>query len=267
LGFDFWKFSGPGEPGYHRIITRDNSELEFGEFYRLNLPAGSAEKIASGTMEMAFHLIRGNGTIRIGNAGFDCARLDCVYVPCSTEAIVETNDEACSWYIAAAESDLAVEPYHRAYEPGLPVGDRRQVHGEGAAARDVFMTIAPQDTACRLIAGYTWSGDGGWTTWPPHVHEEHLEEIYAYFDMPAPQFGLQLLFNEDMSEFAVHRVREGDIIIAPRGYHPTVAVPGSRNTYLWALAAKNPTTDRRYDLARPHPRFDTGNGPFGQAPD
>ncbi|MEF2782114.1 MAG: myo-inositol catabolism protein, partial [Clostridium sp.] len=41
----------------------------------------------------------------------------------------------------------------------------------------------------------------------------------------------------------------------PCGYHPTVASPGSRNAYLWVLAAFRPES-RRYDLAINDPVFD-----------
>jgi 5-deoxy-D-glucuronate isomerase len=48
------------------------------------------------------------------------------------------------------------------------------------------MTVNPEAPASRLIAGWTFGRPGGRTSWPPHQHEQDLEEVYAYFDMPPP---------------------------------------------------------------------------------
>lgn len=52
----------------------------------------------------------------------------------------------------------------------------------------------------------------------------------------------------DTHGVVAHTVKSGTMILAPRGYHPTVAAPGTRNTYLWVLAAHSHKS-RRYDLA------------------
>ncbi len=108
----------------------------------------------------------------------------------------------------------------------------------------------PEAPASRLLAGLTWSENGTWTSWPPHEHERDLEEVYCYFDMDAPHFGLHLSYAEagDIHEIAVHTVDSGTMVLAPRGYHPTVASPGTRNAYFWVMAAHSHES-RRYDLA------------------
>jgi 5-deoxy-D-glucuronate isomerase len=37
-------------------------------------------------------------------------------------------------------------------------------------------------------------------------------------------------------------------VLVPRGYHPTVAMPGVRSTYFWVMSAFS-RASRRYDLA------------------
>ena len=83
-----------------------------------------------------------------------------------------------------------------------------------------------------------------------------MEEVYCYFDMPDPKFGLHLsYFNPGEAKNAfVHVVREGNMVLAPYGYHPTVASPGTKSTYWWVLAAFSPKS-RRYDLAKPDPYY------------
>ena len=46
---------------------------------------------------------------------------------------------------------------------------------------------------------FSWTtngGNGAWTNWPPHEHEKDLEEVYCYFDMDDPHFGLHLSYVE-----------------------------------------------------------------------
>lgn len=112
------------------------------------------------------------------------------------------------------------------------------------------MTVNPEVPSSRLLAGLTWSENGAWTSWPPHQHEKDLEEVYCYFDMDPPHFGLHLSYVEpgDIDRVTVHTVCSGTMILAPRGYHPTAASPGTRNAYFWVLAAHSHES-RRYDLA------------------
>lgn len=125
-----------------------------------------------------------------------------------------------------------------------------QIHGKGVGQREVFMTLNQEIQASRLIAGLTWGGNGAWTSWPPHQHEADLEEIYCYFDMDEPHFGLHLSYTApgDVDNIVAHPVKSGSMVLAPRGYHPTVASPGTRNAYFWVLAAHSHES-RGYDLA------------------
>jgi 5-deoxy-glucuronate isomerase len=68
--------------------------------------------------------------------------------------------------------------------------------------------------------------------------------------MDAPKFGLHLSYlkSGEAEDIVAHTVQSGSMVLAPCGYHPTVASPGSKNAYFWALAAFKPES-RRYDLA------------------
>lgn len=250
-----WKRTTSNEDGIHWVIKPGDGLLKSGSFLRINIPAGKTEAINTDSMEMVFCIIAGACKIKVNGQAFECKKLDSIYAPFNSKVAIMAFDEPVILYVPAAESDKKISPYKTVFDMNMPIGDRKQVHGEGVARRDVFMTIAPQDQACRIIAGYTWGQEGMWTSWPPHQHEEHLEEVYVYFDMPENQFGLNLVFNDDLSDFYAHKVESGDLVAMPSGYHPTVAAPGVKNTYLWALFAHNPTTDRRYDLAQMHPNI------------
>ena len=91
------------------------------------------------------------------------------------------------------------------------------------------MLLAKNIEAGRLVAWFTISEPGNWTSWPLHEHAKMLEEMYVYFDMPDPAFGIQLVYNHTDYPEIVTVVRDGDAVLMPSGYHPNVSVTGHRD--------------------------------------
>jgi len=120
------------------------------------------------------------------------------------------------------------------------------------------MLIAKNVEAGRLVAGFTHSDPGNWTSWPPHEHAKMLEEMYVYFDMPEPAYGIQLVYNNMEYPELVTVVREGDAVLMPSGYHPNVSVPGHRIAFLWAMAAHREVEDRQFGVVSIQPGFQQG---------
>ena len=115
--------------------------------------------------------------------------------------------------------------------------------------------------AGRIMAGVTFSAPGNWTSWPPHEHAAMLEEAYLYIDMPAPSFGIQLLYTNPREPELATIVREGDVVMMPQGYHPNVAAPGGSINFLWMMAAHTEVSDRQFGVVNVHPDF--GAAPSG----
>ena len=85
-----------------------------------------------------------------------------------------------------------------------------------------------------------------------------LEELYVYYDMPAPAFGIQLVYsNTDDPEF-VGIVREGDAVVMAEGFHPNVSVPGHPINFVWMMAAHREVEDRQFGVVNLQPGFDKG---------
>jgi 5-deoxy-glucuronate isomerase len=87
-----------------------------------------------------------------------------------------------------------------------------------------------------------------------------LEELYVYFDMPEPAFGIQLVYNDTQYPELVTPVRDGDAVLMPGGYHPNVSVPGHRIAFLWAMAAHKEVEDRQYGVVNVQPGFQGSSG-------
>jgi 5-deoxy-glucuronate isomerase len=82
-----------------------------------------------------------------------------------------------------------------------------------------------------------------------------LEEAYLYIDMPAPGFGIQLVYSNPREPELATIVREGDIVLMPQGYHPNVAAPGGQINFLWMMAAVREDDDRQYGVVNVQPDF------------
>jgi 5-deoxy-glucuronate isomerase len=130
--------------------------------------------------------------------------------------------------------------------------------GGPATTRDLNIIIGDNVRAGRILAGFTRSAPGNWTSWPPHEHTELLEEVYVYFDMPAPAFGIQLVYTQPNQPEFVGLVRDGDAVLMPGGYHPNVAAPGHSINFIWMMAAHREVQDRLFGVVNVQPGFDGG---------
>ncbi len=118
--------------------------------------------------------------------------------------------------------------------------------GGPSTTRHLNILIGKNIQAGRILAGFTRSLPGNWTSWPPHEHTQLLEEVYVYFDMPEPAFGIQLVYTQpDRPEFVslVPRRRRG--LDARRVITRTVAAPGHSINFIWMTAAHREVEDRQ----------------------
>jgi len=244
-----WHIISPDAEGFHKVIEPGSQDCKSIHIYRLNLSNGGRYALNSRELEMNGVLIKGSARIKSAKMKHDMNKLDSFYIPANTTLDITATSDIIM-YIGAALYEGIGEEFFRRFEKDLPIGEIHQIHGSGVGQRDVMFTLNPEIPASRLICGLTWGGNGSWTSWPPHQHEKDLEEVYCYFDMEQPKFGLHLSYlkSGEVNDIVAHPVRSGSMVLAPCGYHPTVASPGTRNTYFWVLAAFSPSS-RRYDLA------------------
>jgi len=252
-----WKFTSPSARGFHAVVSPQNSGCREAWVFRLNLPAGETTMLRSDTLEMSAVVVSGRMSLAKDRGEQELGRFDSFYLPAGCEVRVRALDDLFL-YAGGAVYEGVGEFFTRRCDLSQPLGSWHQVHGVPPYEREVFMTLDPGTPASRLITGLTWGRNGGWTSWPPHQHEADLEEVYCYFDLEPPRFGLHLSYREPGLPEAVHLVSTGDCMIAPRGYHPTVGIPGALNSYFWVLAARS-RASRRYDLAVEDPHYRAGD--------
>jgi 5-deoxy-glucuronate isomerase len=83
-----------------------------------------------------------------------------------------------------------------------------------------------------------------------------LEEVYVYFDMPPPAFGIQMVYTAPDNPEFVNVVRDGDAVLMPAGFHPNVAAPGHSINFIWMMAARREVQDRLFGVVNVQPGFD-----------
>lgn len=249
-----WKYQSPASPGWHLVVDPGNSALQLLRVYRLNLGPGDTRTIHDPELELNLGVIAGELEVTLNGRSERLGKKGSVYLtPGDAVEVCAGGDGAVAFAGGAPYSGVG-SSFIRPFEADMPLGAIHQIHGQAPFRREVFMTIDPDTPASLMINGFTWGDPGGWTSWPPHQHTEHLEEVYCYFDLPAPRFALHLCSRKPSMVEYVHPVSTGDVVIIPEGYHPTVAAPGMSSSYFWLMAAHRPAS-RRYDLAVSDPAF------------
>jgi len=255
-------FSGTASHlGRHVSVSPENSALAHLHYGRIRLDREvTRARFETGSHETALLCMKGRCTVKVGAAAHALDTYDAIYVPRGSDVEVTTDSEVdlveCSAEVTGEYPLQVVRYADIAADPALKFRA-----GGPATSRDLNIIIGNNVQAGRLLAGFTRSVRGNWTSWPPHEHTELLEEMYVYFDMPPPAFGIQLVYTApDQPEF-VRVVRDGDAVLMPAGYHPNVAAPGHSINFIWMMAAHREKEDRQFGVVNVQPGFDqAGSG-------
>ena len=240
-------------------VAPGTAASRFLHYGRIILDASSGPlSFATNDMETGLIGLKGSAevtTSQSGSRSFTVGRYDSLYVPRGTSIEITPGPDGCDLAEVAAPVDRDYPVQFVAFktvqaDPGLHL----KVGGP-SAQRDLNILIGKNVEAGRIMAGVTFSDPGNWTSWPPHEHAAMLEEAYLYIDMPAPAFGLQLVYTDAKEPEIATIVREGDVVLMPQGYHPNVAAPGGSINFLWMMAANREREDRQYGVVNVQPEF------------
>jgi 5-deoxy-glucuronate isomerase len=252
-------FSGTASHrGRKTAVSPKNSDLSHLHYGRILLDAEVPfVAFETGRHETALLCMGGSCTVTVNGEKIPIGTYDAVYVPRDSAVEVASDDKVdlveCS---AEVEGKYPLQVVRYADVKADPALHFRA--GGSATTRDLNILIGKNVEAGRLLAGFTRSVPGNWTSWPPHEHTKMLEEVYVYFDMPDPAFGIQLVYTKpDKPEF-VSLVRDGDAVLMPAGYHPNVAAPGHSINFIWMMAAHRELEDRQFGVVNVQPGFAEG---------
>jgi 5-deoxy-glucuronate isomerase len=163
---------------------------------------------------------------------------DSVYAPPGGELAVRCAGAGC-------ELALGWAPAGRGGPPTLIRASDVHVFKRGAdrTERTIHNILMEDRPAESLLVTEVFTPGGNWSSYPPHKHdtddpprETYLEETY-YHRLARPEgFGVQLVYTADRSVNQALQVRDGDVVLVPRGYHPVAAAAGYDLYYLNVMA-------------------------------
>ncbi len=242
----------------HAIVPGKTGAARHLHYGRVILDAGDPPvRVDTNDRETAFICLRGEARATVDGRGHVLERYDALYVPRDSSVTIAPGSSGCD----LAEISAPVTKRHPVQfvkfadvqaNPGLHFSA-----GGPSSKRDLNVFVGKNVEAGRIMAGVTFSDQGNWTSWPPHEHAAMLEEAYLYIDMPAPAFGIQLVYTNPREPELATIVREGDVVMMPQGYHPIVAAPGGSINFLWMMAANREDVDRQFGVVNVQPEFST----------
>ena len=244
--------------GRHISISPDNSAMKHLVYGRIILDSEVPRvSFSTGTLETGLICLAGQCTINADGETHEINQHDSIYLPRDTSVEITTAGS-----VDLVECSSAVDHKYPLqvvrYADVEKDGSLKFKTGGASNSRTVNITLGKNVEAGRILAGFTTSEPGHWTSWPPHEHAAMLEELYVYYDMPAPAFGVQFVYtNPEEPEF-IGVVRDGDAVIMPRGFHPNVSVPGHPINFVWLMAAHREVDDRQFGVVTVQPGFDKG---------
>lgn len=227
-------------------ITPQDAAWDYSGLIVLELGAGESRVMETGSAEMAVLPLAGGCCVEVEALSFDLAgrsgifyeTTDWAYVPIAAEVRI-SSDQPSQIALCTAEAKRRIDPY---YVAARDVAIEVRGGGDGTRQINNFLSadVCEADT---LIAVEVITPDGNWSSYPPHKHDEfsedevELEEIY-YFRIDGDQgIGTFNLYTTDGEIAITEIVRDGDVVLVPRGFHgPAGAVPGHHMYYLNVMA-------------------------------
>ncbi|WP_445612400.1 5-deoxy-glucuronate isomerase [Geobacillus sp. YF-1] len=118
-----------------------------------------------------------------------------------------------------------------------------EIRGAGNIERRVHNILPESKPADSLLVVEVFTPEGNWSSYPPHKHdqnnlpyESYLEETYYHRIHPDHGFMVQRVYTDDRSIDETMVVKNGDVVLVPKGYHPVSAPPGYEGYYLNVMA-------------------------------
>jgi len=145
--------------------------------------------------------------------------------------------------VGDAEIAVCTAPAQEGAQLRLLHNPRHESRGEGTESRAIAHILMEDEPADSLLVTEVVTPAGHWSSFPPHKHdtddpprETYLEETYYHRVRRGGGFGFQRVYTDDRSLDEALAVRDGDVVLVPRGYHPVAAGPRHDLYYLNVMA-------------------------------
>jgi len=237
----------PQADGTVLTITPQSAGWKYVGFKVVKLKGGQHYRHLETQRETCLVLVTGKASIHAGEhhfndiggrtSPFEDRAPGAVYVPANIEYTVTAHDDT-ELAICSAPGKPGRQP-RLIDESDMP----RETRGRGTNTRHVRNILPESKPADSLLVVEVITPGGHWSSYPPHKHdtdtpgaETLLEETYYHRIHPEQGFAFQRVYTDDRSLDETLTFENGDVVLAPRGYHPVAAPHGYDVYYLNVMA-------------------------------
>ncbi|KRW95650.1 5-deoxy-glucuronate isomerase [Paracoccus sp. MKU1] len=162
----------------------------------------------------------------------------CLYVPNGQDWRAEAQTD-CVIAVCSAPGHGG----HAARRIG-PEGITLTQRGDGSNSRFINnIAMEAEDYCDSLLITEVFTPAGNWSSYPSHRHDvddfpriTYLEETYYHRLNPGDGWSIQRIYTDDGSLDEVMPVRDGEVVLVPRGHHPCGVPYGFEMHYLNVMA-------------------------------
>jgi 5-deoxy-glucuronate isomerase len=240
--------NGTAADGAHHLSVRpETADWDYSGLRVLTVAPDAPVELATGGDELAVLPLSGGCTVEVEHHRFDLAGrpgvfegvTDFAYLPIDTEVRLTAAAGPTELALCTARATRRIDPYRvAARDVGV------EIRGGGFGTRQInnFLSADVHD-ADKLIAVEVLTPEGNWSSYPPHKHDEFsehevaLEEIYYFRIHGDKGVGFFNMYSTDGEIALTEVVRDGDLVLVPRGFHgPAAAAPEHHMYYLNVMA-------------------------------
>lgn len=237
-----------GHRGKIHDISPESAGWGYVGFGLYHLAPGQSAAEATGDREVILVLVEGKakltaGGMDLGEMGarmsvFEKTSPHALYVPGGTDWTAEATTD-CVLAVCSAPAK-GTYPVQRLGPDGIELTPR----GKGQNTRYINnIAMEGRDVAGSLLVTEVFTPAGNWSSYPSHRHDEddyprmtYLEESYYHRLNPAQGFAVQRVYTDDGALDETMAVKDGDVVLVPKGHHPCGAPYGYELYYLNVMA-------------------------------
>jgi 5-deoxy-glucuronate isomerase len=242
----------PARDGTLITVTPESAGWTYVGFEALALVPGRPARRECGEREVCIVAVCGRLDVRASVGRWEAVggrpdpfsgTPEAVYLPPRTSVELEAHGGPCEVGLCFAPAREGVAPRLLRASEVEP-----QTRGYGAQERTIHPILMSDGEAESLLVTEVQTPAGHWSSYPPHKHdrdalpeESYLEETYYHRLDPAHGFAIQRVYTDDRSLDETLTVRDREVVLVPRGYHPVGVPPGYRSYYLNVMAGPTRT--------------------------
>jgi 5-deoxy-glucuronate isomerase len=234
----------------HLNIVKAGEKTRYTGFSLLKLGPNETQRSKSEDEELVLVILSGKCNIRINNKIFEqlgdrkdvfSGKATSIYIPInSSYEVIECQGGELEIAILSAVSRRQYEPF--VIIPNDVITNNRGILNYRREVNHILIENG-EDRVDKILVGETIGYPGQWSSFISHKHdtynpphETEMEEIYHYRLKPSSGFGIQVLYNDNLSLREAYMIKDGDTVIVLNGYHPLVVALGTQIYYLWVMA-------------------------------